>query len=390
MLFNEKDSNKKTSGSKGIDVGVLGRIMAAQNVSFVLPDNMNIAAFYAELLTTVPGVSSCRVCLGDSSSQQGASVNEACGACENIRRTVSESGTASKEITCRLEDESNAVIALDTADHRFGFFIFSVGQPLVFELYKPFVSNLGNFLALSLENRLQRSDLQKARDVLERKVEDRTEELQASNRKLETEIDVRKKVEAVLRDREKQLKFLFDTMTQGVIVQDAESRIIDVNDAACEILGLSRDQLLGKTAYDPEWKLIHENGLPVYPEEMPSNRALKTGKPVADILIGVYLPEQEIYHWILTSSVPKYKEANGKPYLTMTTFTDITERKRSEEEIRKLNAELEHRVMKRTSELSERNTELERMNRLFVGRELRMVELKERIAQLERDDKDKE
>ncbi|MDA8429740.1 MAG: hypothetical protein M0T70_10840 [Geobacteraceae bacterium] len=37
----------------------------------------------------------------------------------------------------------------------------------------------------------------------------------------------------------------------------------------------------------------------------------------------------------------------------------------------------------RTAELAAKNTELERMNRLFVGRELRMVELKERIRALE-------
>jgi hypothetical protein len=34
--------------------------------------------------------------------------------------------------------------------------------------------------------------------------------------------------------------------------------------------------------------------------------------------------------------------------------------------------------------LEEKNAELHRMNRLFVGRELRMAELKERISELEK------
>lgn len=45
--------------------------------------------------------------------------------------------------------------------------------------------------------------------------------------------------------------------------------------------------------------------------------------------------------------------------------------------------ELEDSVRERTRELEEKNAELERFNRLFVDRELRMVELKEKIRELE-------
>jgi C4-dicarboxylate-specific signal transduction histidine kinase len=62
---------------------------------------------------------------------------------------------------------------------------------------------------------------------------------------------------------------------------------------------------------------------------------------------------------------------------------DITERKKAEEEIRKLNTELEERVRERTAELESKITEIERMNKLFVGRELAMIELKEKIAEME-------
>jgi PAS domain S-box-containing protein len=75
-------------------------------------------------------------------------------------------------------------------------------------------------------------------------------------------------------------------------------------------------------------------------------------------------------------------EFNEKEY-SCSFVRDITERKKAEESLHILTGELEQRVSDRTAELMAKNAELEKMNRLFVGRELRMAELKERIRELE-------
>lgn len=62
----------------------------------------------------------------------------------------------------------------------------------------------------------------------------------------------------------------------------------------------------------------------------------------------------------------------------------LIERKRAEEALRNLAEELDERVRERTRELERRNYQLEQMNKVFVGRELKMAELKERIRELEK------
>ncbi|HEY3415354.1 MAG TPA: PAS domain S-box protein, partial [Armatimonadota bacterium] len=152
------------------------------------------------------------------------------------------------------------------------------------------------------------------------------------------DITERKLVAQKLQESEEKYRFLFDTMAQGVILQDAETRIIEANQAASNILGVSMEQMLGKSSSDPSWALIHEDYSPFGPDDMPSNIALRTGKPVTDVVCGVYFPAEHDYHWIIISSVPKSRTGDGQPYVTMTTFTDITELKRTEAALRQREA----------------------------------------------------
>lgn len=87
--------------------------------------------------------------------------------------------------------------------------------------------------------------------------------------------------------------------------------------------------------------------------------------------------------WVQTTLVPRIGP-EGELLAYDGVITDITERKRAEEKVLRLNEELEQKVKERTNELERRNHELEEMNKAFVGRELRMVNLKQRIMELEK------
>jgi PAS domain S-box-containing protein len=146
---------------------------------------------------------------------------------------------------------------------------------------------------------------------------------------------------ANLRESEAKYRELYDTMAQGVVHQDAEGKIISANSAACEILGLTLDQMQGKSSLDPEWKTVYEDGRDFPGAYHPAMKALRIGKSVDDVVMGVYHPEQQRYRWIIVNSKPQFLPGESRPYQVYSTFTDITYRKQASEEREQLIGELE-------------------------------------------------
>jgi len=137
-----------------------------------------------------------------------------------------------------------------------------------------------------------------------------------------------------LRESEEKYRTLFETMVLGVVYQDINGKIISANRAAEEILGLSIEQMTGRTSTDPRWKSIHEDESSFPGETHPAMIALKTGKRVNNVVMGVFYPKKEEIRWININATPLYKNGEKKPYQVYTTFEDITERKRVEESLR--------------------------------------------------------
>ncbi len=150
-----------------------------------------------------------------------------------------------------------------------------------------------------------------------------------------------KKAEQDLLTSEKKHRILFETMSPGVVYQDATGKIISANPGAEKILGITFDQMRGKTTMDPRWKMITEDGEPVHGSDHPAMIALKTGKKVGPVTRGVFIPEQEKYVWLSITAIPLFRKGEKTPYQAYATFDDITKQKLSEEALFKSNRSLE-------------------------------------------------
>lgn len=146
-----------------------------------------------------------------------------------------------------------------------------------------------------------------------------------------TDITERKRNEAALEKSEERLRLLFENILHGVLFQNERGEITGANPMAEKILGLSLDTMLGRYPSDPQWPVIHEDGSAFSGDEHPSMRALKTHKPVCDVVMGVFNPRLAQIRWIQISSVPQFRAGAATPFEVFSTFSDVTERKKAEE-----------------------------------------------------------
>jgi len=145
------------------------------------------------------------------------------------------------------------------------------------------------------------------------------------------ELEARSRSAEAARASEQLYRGLFETLAHGVVYQSADGQITSANPAAERILGLTLDQMSGRTSMDPRWKAIREDGSPFPGEEHPSMVALQTGKEVRDVVMGVFHPQRDEHRWISITAIPQFEAGKSSPNQVITTFDDITERRRAEQ-----------------------------------------------------------
>jgi len=282
-----------------VDARILGQLLVAQNILFVLPDEARIAEFFSEALSKVPGVTSCSVCLGGMLVPAVVD-REACSGCLALQSKEGGMWAIPSSFSCNWADRQRLrVISLNTAENNFGFFIFRTDSNDTFEPYWPFLNNLANYVALSLENRVQKLLLERTRDELEDKVKKRTEELRQMNERFS------------LATRAARL---------GVWDWDLQKNKLIWDDRMYELYGVKREDFAG--AYEAWLQGVHPDDR-AYSDEI--SKQARRGERPYNTEFRVVWPDNSIHY--LKAYGQFVRDENGQPIRMIGINYDITERK---------------------------------------------------------------
>jgi PAS domain S-box-containing protein len=140
-----------------------------------------------------------------------------------------------------------------------------------------------------------------------------------------TNITERKQFELALASSQEQLRNVFSSMAEGFVLQGRNGEVIDANPAAEEILGLTRDEILGRVSADPRWRAVFEDGTPFPGDQHPAMVTLRTGRSLRNQVMGIHAPERGL-RWISINSTPIFTKGSDTPDAAIATFIDITAR----------------------------------------------------------------
>lgn len=164
------------------------------------------------------------------------------------------------------------------------------------------------------------------------------------------DITERKKAEEDLRESEERVRKIVDSINTGIIIVDPDNRtIVDANPVATKMIGKERENVIGMECHHFICS-AEKNECPI----LDQGKRIDNAERVLLNVEGKRIP-------VLKTVVPVI--LSGKTFL-LESFVDITERKHAEDEIRQY---LE---------------DLERFNKLVIGREEKMIQLKAEINKL--------
>ncbi len=187
-----------------------------------------------------------------------------------------------------------------------------------------------------------------------------------------TDITELKRAEEMLRSSEHQLNAMFNSSPVGMMLINENTEVVRINVYLTDMTGKNSEELLGlqpgeifncANAHNDKGGCGKGEACGACPVRGAVTKVLETGRPIYNAEVNMHLlTDGHIKNAWLSFSLVQIEIEERRH--VMTAFVDITERKQVEEEKGEITAEME------------------RMNRLMTGREMRVIEMKKEVNSL--------
>ena len=178
------------------------------------------------------------------------------------------------------------------------------------------------------------------------------------------------------------IKTVVDTLREPFLILDKDLRVISANRTFYKVFQVTKEETEGVLVYKlgngqwniPKLKILLE-------DIIPKNHFFE------DFKVDHEFPK--IGFKIMMLNARRIYTSSGKKPIMLLAMEDITKQKQLENQLKEYTKKLTQEVAKRTAELEVRVKELERINKIMIGREIKMIELKNELEKLKKSHKRK-
>ncbi len=143
----------------------------------------------------------------------------------------------------------------------------------------------------------------------------------------------RENADLLLSQSEKRLKNLIRIIPSALLVYNIDKGIVEINAEAHHLLGITAEYIYGTKSDTPAWWLVDEQGTRVPIQDYPINRVLSRKSKIVNQVVGMVSQEQPIPKWLMINATPEL-DADGNITNVIVAFVDITEKIRTEKQLR--------------------------------------------------------
>lgn len=201
---------------------ILGHILLLQTTLHAMPDEARLLQALMRGLSRIPEISGSAVCLDGKIHHSNIPSITSGGICGHFHETNKSNDPCAGPCPMALSETLES-IPIHTGNNSYGGLIVQISDPEGYAPVAPYLLNTANIIALNIENRRTREALETLNQDLEQQVRDRTARLESS---------------------ESWFKHVFHGSKDAIFITDEDGRFVDVNQAAENLTGYTRDELL--------------------------------------------------------------------------------------------------------------------------------------------------